>query len=151
MRRREKEIVDKSEVEAVVQECFACHVGMCDGEQPYVVALNFGYHEGAFYFHCASEGRKLDVLRGNPRVCLQMHVDDEIVTAEAACGYGTRFRSVVATGVAEELSDPAEKRTGLNAIMAHYTGRAFEFPDAAVDNIVVIRVRPEQVSGKRSG
>jgi nitroimidazol reductase NimA-like FMN-containing flavoprotein (pyridoxamine 5'-phosphate oxidase superfamily) len=151
VRRKEKEITSKDDVEALIQECFACHVAMSDEGEPYVVAMNFGYVDGAFYLHCAREGRKVDMLRRNPRVCVQMHTGDEIVTAEAACGYGTRFRSVVATGTVEFLSDAAEKRAGLNAIMTHYTGREFEFPDPSVDGIVVLRMRPDSMTGKRSG
>ena len=47
-------------------------VGMTDVDgTPYVLPLSLsriGSH--TFYFHCAPEGRKLDILRHHPQVCL---------------------------------------------------------------------------------
>lgn len=151
MRRAEKEITDQSTIDDIITSCFVCHVGMYDGAEPYVVAMNFGYRDGVFYVHSATEGRKVDILERNPRVCLQLHTDDGLVEAEQACGYGARFRSVVATGEAVVVSDSEEKRRALNAIMHHYAGREFEFTDAQLGSVTVFAVRAESVSAKVSG
>ena len=45
---------------------------MADGDgMPYSVPLSLARtDEKTFYFHCATEGKKLDILRENPCVCL---------------------------------------------------------------------------------
>lgn len=47
-------------------------VGMTDVDgMPYSVPLSLARtDEKTFYFHCATEGKKLDILRDNPHVCL---------------------------------------------------------------------------------
>jgi hypothetical protein len=61
MRRKEKEITDRAELEAVIAEAQVCRLAMCDGAHPYVVPLCFGYEAGTFYVHCAAEGQKLAI------------------------------------------------------------------------------------------
>ena len=57
-----EEILRKGEY-GVLSTCGA------DG-QPYGVPLNYVYEDGKIYFHCAAEGRKLDNIAVNSRVCL---------------------------------------------------------------------------------
>lgn len=35
---------------------------------PYGIPMNFVYHEGRLYFHCAAEGHKIDAIKSNNRV-----------------------------------------------------------------------------------
>jgi nitroimidazol reductase NimA-like FMN-containing flavoprotein (pyridoxamine 5'-phosphate oxidase superfamily) len=56
--------------------------------QPYIVPVCFGYDDGTLYFHSATAGRKLDVLRKNNAVCVEFDVDCEVVKAENACKWG---------------------------------------------------------------
>src|SRR3989304_3291861 len=107
MRRKEKEITDRAEMEAVVAEAQICRLAMCDGAQPYVIPLCFGYADGTFYFHCAVAGRKLDVLMKNPTVCLELEAGVSLKTGVKACDWGMNFRSVIACGRAERV-DGAE-------------------------------------------
>lgn len=79
MRRKDREIVDRESMESVIRRASVCHLGMCEGESPYIVPLCFGYYDGVLYFHSAREGRKLDALRRNGRVCFEISVDQGIV------------------------------------------------------------------------
>ncbi len=54
VRRKEKEIVDRTEMEAVINEARVCRMGMCDGRLPYIVPLCFGYADDTFY--CQKRG-----------------------------------------------------------------------------------------------
>ena len=120
MRRKEKEIVDRAELEAVIADAQVCRMAMCDGDHPYVVPLSFGYAGGTFYFHGAAEGRKLDVLKKNPHVCLELEAGVSLKTGVKACDWGMNFRSVVAFGRAERVDAAEPKRRALDLIMAHY-------------------------------
>ena len=119
---------------------------------PYVVPLNFGYiwEEGQliFYFHCASEGRKLDLLRKNPRVAFEMDCGHDLMESDVPCGYGYRFQSVMGCGLAQEVTDVAEKKASLSCLMAHQTGRAFSFTDQEAEQVTVCRVLVQALSAK---
>ena len=153
MRRGEKEIEDREEIEEIVRRALVCRLGKVDEGRPYVVPLSFGSAEGYLYLHSASAGRKIEVLRRSPEICFEMDVDCEVARAEQACQWGMRFRSVIGFGRAEFLEDAEEKRKGLEVIMGHYaeSGEIFSFADREVERTVVIRVKVESMSGKKSG
>ena len=152
MRRREKQIVDRAEIDGVIRGSKVGRLGLSDGGRPYVVPLCFGYDGRALYFHSARKGRKLDILRGNPSVCVEFDVPGDVVEAENACGWSMRFRSVIVFGTASLVEDPEEKIAGLNLLMAQYSspGRVFSFPDKKVTRTVVFKVVIDEITGKQS-
>ena len=150
MRRSDRAITDPQELESVLREGAVCRMGLCDEGKPYVVPMNYGYRDGSVFLHSAAEGRKIDILRRNPNVCLEFEKDVELVPAEAACSFSMKYRSVIASGKAIFLEGTEEKSFGLNAIMLQYTGREFVFPPQALEKIVVLRVDLEECSGKHN-
>ena len=40
-----------------------------DGDEPYVISMNFGYKDKALYLHSATEGRKIEIIKKNNKVC----------------------------------------------------------------------------------
>jgi uncharacterized protein len=151
MRRKEKEITDAAELEAVIAQAQVCRMAMCDGDRPYVVPLCFGYTDRVFYFHCAAEGRKLDALKRNPHVCLELEAGVSLKPGDKACDWGMNFRSVIAFGRAERVESPEAKRRVLDLIMARYAPGVVDYLDAALSKTVVIQVEVMNVTGKKSG
>ena len=143
-------ITDPAELESILREALVCRMGICDGEVPYVVPMNYGYRDGSVFLHSALEGRKIEVLRKNPNVCLEFEKDVELVAAEEPCSFSMKYRSVIASGKAVFLEGAEEKARGLNAIMAQYAGKEYAFPQQALERIVVIRVDLDEVSGKHN-
>ncbi len=150
MRRSEREITDPAVMEDVLSRATVCHLGLCDDEQPYVVPMNFGYENRTLYFHSATEGQKLDILRRNNRVCFQVDTDVEIVVGDTGCNCRTRYRSVIGFGLATFIEDPAEKRRALVVLMRHYASGTFVFPDDAVAGMCVFRVDIARMTGKQA-
>ena len=150
MRRDEKEITSRAEIDAIIRDAQVCRLAMSDGGRPYVVPLNFGYDGAALYFHCAQEGRKIDVLRHNNRVCVEFDEAEGLIKGQEACEWGMRYRSVIAFGKAYLVDDIEARRDALQLLMAHYSDRRFSFPDAVVQRTAVIRVVIESVTGKQS-
>ena len=150
MSRSEREISDRSEIEAIIAKARVCRLAVSDGALPYVVPMNFGYRDGVLYLHSAPSGRKIDAIRRNPRVCFEMDVDCEIAGGAAPCDWTMQYRSVVGFGSAEIVEDPAEKRFGLGVIVEHYTHRPFDLPEEKVRRTAVIRVTVDGMTGKRS-
>lgn len=151
MRRKEQEITDKAAIEAIIHRASVCRLGMSKGDEPYVVPLCFGYEDNALYFHSAREGKKIDILRENSRVCFELDVDPEIKESNRACKWGIRYLSVIGYGKASLIEDQELKQKMLSVIMAHYSNRSFSFEEGAVKKALVIRVDIESMTGKRSG
>jgi nitroimidazol reductase NimA-like FMN-containing flavoprotein (pyridoxamine 5'-phosphate oxidase superfamily) len=130
MRRKDREITERAAILDIIAGADSCRLAMvdCSGAVPlpYIVALNFGFspEPDRFWFHCARQGRKIDILRANPRVCLQLDSDHRLITGPAACDWGMAYASIVAEGTIAFVEGPAERRFGLDCLMKHYTGGA---------------------------
>lgn len=148
MRRKDKEITDPEAIVSIIRRSTVCRLGMSDDGQPYVIPMSFGYQDGAVYFHCAPEGRKIEILRKNPRVCIEFDVDCLLKTGDSACKWGFHFNSAIAFGVAAIIEDSTEKQAGLDIIMRQYSGDVFMYSESAFDKIVVIRVNVTELTGK---
>jgi nitroimidazol reductase NimA-like FMN-containing flavoprotein (pyridoxamine 5'-phosphate oxidase superfamily) len=151
MRKKEKEILEKTAVEDVIRRAQVCHLGLCDNQTPYVVPVSFGYAAGALYFHCAPEGRKLDLIRQNPLVCFQVEADVALIRHEKACKWSVNYRSVIGTGRASLVTDSEKKRQALGVIMHHYDGDANDMSQEAMDRATIVRIDIEEMSGKQNG
>ncbi len=151
MRRKDKEMSDPAEIEAVIAEAQVGRLAMCDGEQPYVVPVCFGYRDGAFYIHSAAEGRKIGILKKNPQVCLELEAGVALKPGRKACDWGMHFRSVIAFGTISFLEDAAARRAGLDIIMAHYGSAEFEYRPEALAKTTVLRMDVTEMTGKRAG
>lgn len=79
---------------------------------PYAVPLNYVFHEGALYFHCALFGHKIENMTYTPKVSFCVVSDAQVLAEE----FSTRFKSVVVFGEVEEVSGD-EKIQGLTALI----------------------------------
>ncbi|MFH1103068.1 MAG: pyridoxamine 5'-phosphate oxidase family protein [Pseudomonadota bacterium] len=150
MRRKEKEILNKEEIESIIRKSAVCRLAMAEKETPYVVPLCFGYDQNTLFFHSATEGKKLDILRKNNSVCVEFDTDHEILKNEKACRWGMRYASVIAFGKASFVEHPDEKRKAMDLIMRQYSDAAFHYSDEDLGKISIIRVTLDLMTGKRS-
>jgi len=150
MRRSEREITGREVIDAIIRQCLVCRLGLSDGEEPYIVPLCFGYDGEALYFHSASDGRKIDILRKNSRVCFEFDIPEGMREAEEGCRWGIKYRSVIGFGTAEIVDDQEDKKKALGIIMAQYSGRKYVFPEDAVARTAVIKVAIARITGKQA-
>ena len=120
MRRKDREVPDRAEILRIADQAKILHLGLFDGEYPYVVPLHYGYRyeekDGALVFimHGAKEGLKIDLIRKNPKVCIELECDVEPVSGgDIACRYGAAYASIIGRGWAEIVEDSTEKVEGL--------------------------------------
>lgn len=153
MRRKEKEITNITEIEAIIQKAEVCRLGLAVDNTPYIVPVFFGYENNCLYIHSGKEGRKLDMIRQNNNVCFEMEVDTKIIKRDKpACQWSSTYRSVIGCGHAFILENFEEKKLALDVIMRHYSNQtSFEYQKKAVEKVVIIKIIVEQMSGKRSG
>ena len=152
MRRSDREITELSEILSIIRDCKVIRLAMLDEEGlPYLIPLNFGYicEDGklTFYCHSAREGRKLDLLRRDPRVAFEMDCRGALEEAEHACGYGYYYASVIGRATAE-LLEGEEKLLGLTALMRHMAGREDRFTPEQARGVEVIALRVQSLTAK---
>jgi nitroimidazol reductase NimA-like FMN-containing flavoprotein (pyridoxamine 5'-phosphate oxidase superfamily) len=154
MRRADREVRDRHGLGAIYDKADACRVTFAVAGEPYIATMNFGYEWAGelpvLYFHCAREGRKLEAMRANPRVCFALDADHELVTGERPCDWGMKYASIVGYGELSEVDDEAERERGLDSIMRHYgwPGGA-PYDEAVLRATKVLRLRVSEQSGKR--
>jgi len=152
LRRRDKEITDRGELDRILHSGSVLHLAMAREGEPYLVPLSYGYDGARLYFHCAMEGLKLDFLAANPSVCFTVVEDPRLVEHERlACSFSAAYASVLGRGRAVELGDDGPRRSALNEIMRHYTGRGdWDFGAAVFSRTRLFAVEIESLTGKRS-
>jgi nitroimidazol reductase NimA-like FMN-containing flavoprotein (pyridoxamine 5'-phosphate oxidase superfamily) len=149
MRRKDREISDLGEIESIIQRSDICRLAFCDRGKPYVVPLCFGYRRGAIYFHSAREGRKLDMLRNDRRVCFEMDIDQELIRSIDRCSM--RYRSVIGSGLARIVEERDVMAEALDLIMRHYRQEPFIYSEETRESTVIIKVEIEELTGKACG
>jgi len=153
MRRKDREITSPEAILAIIEKAKHLHLGLFDEGYPYVVPLHFGfeYTNGnlVFYVHSAKEGHKLDLIRNNPNVCVELESDVLPVSGgDIPCKYGALYGSVIGRGKAEILADDKEKTKGLELLMENQTGRSFNIDSGMTGSVEVIRITVSDFTSK---
>ncbi|HSV42875.1 MAG TPA: pyridoxamine 5'-phosphate oxidase family protein [Methanomassiliicoccales archaeon] len=151
MRRNEKEVTDRSLIDSYIREAKVCRVGLVDGDEAYIVPMNFGYADGCFYFHCAHEGRKIDLVRRVGKASFELDLDRGLVIDTDAYKCTNHFICVMGTGTIEIVSDAEERTKGLRALMGQYSHAHYEFSDKCLGKTSVLRLKVETISCKKNG
>ncbi len=156
MRRADKEIKDRKKLERILKETNFVTLALAKGDEPYVVSLSHSVDEGegCLYFHCASEGKKLDFMRANPVVWGQALIDHGY--HEAQCSH--LYVSAVFKGRVEFVEDLEGKRRIMRHMILHQDSN----PEAILGRLtgaegsgglaktVVGRIVIEELTGKKS-
>jgi hypothetical protein len=153
MRKKERAIIDVSEIESIIFRADVCRVAITNDNTPYIVTMNFGYSGGdrkKFFFHCANEGRKLDMILKNNYVCFEIDTDHTVYKGEKGCDWGMKYSSVVGYGKIFIVTDKNEKKEGLDHIMTHYGGKGeYSYDEKVLDRTTVLRLEISEMTGKR--
>ncbi|MBQ3498999.1 MAG: pyridoxamine 5'-phosphate oxidase family protein [Clostridia bacterium] len=152
MTAREKLVTDMNEIVKILDNSKVVHVGMIDGDEPYVVPMNYGYtlEDGklTLWLHCAKRGRKLDVLRANNKVFFEMECGIQPFDGDIACRYGISYSSIMGRGTAEIVEDTELKKAALTHLMKTQTGKDFEFEDKMASIVSIIKIDTVEFTAK---
>lgn len=154
MRRADREVTDYQQIKSIIEQAKVVHIGMIDNDRPYVVPMQYGFvfADGTLtlYVHCAKEGRKLDILKKNPCVFIELETNVAIVSGgDIPCKYGSEYASVMGDGTAVVVEDAAEKIFGLQLMMKTQSGRDFEITEGMAASVTVLRIDVPCVTAKR--
>lgn len=152
MTRRELEVTDQKEIIRILDKCKVLHLGLVDGDEPYVVAMNYGYtmeeDNLTLYLHAATAGHKLDLIKANPKVFFEIDCDVIPFEGKVACQYGTSYSSIMGRGRAEIIEDAEEKKQIMSVFMKSQTGQDFTFQDKLVSIVSVIKIQVSEYTAK---
>lgn len=161
MRRAERSMSETLALE-ILSAAPVMHLASTDEEgNPVLRALNGVVVDGAVAFHGAPVGEKT-LCVGRPAVVSAEQIVAQIPSSwthpERACPATTWYRSAQVHGVLEPVEEPAARAAVLQALMERFQPEGGHRPitaddpmyRAAVANLLVVRVRPDRLSGKMS-
>lgn len=148
-------IVRPEEMEEILARAKVARLATSWQGQPYVVPVFFVYHKGIVYIHSSRQGRKIENLRANPYVCLEVDRLHGLTPGATACNFSARYESVLAFGRASLLEDTLEKAEALNLLVEKYA-QGYPFPPLTTadleewPHLAVIKIEVEELSGRRN-
>jgi len=152
MTKRERQVTDEKQILAIMDAGKVLHLGLAVDNEPYVVPMNYGYvcEDGkmTLYLHSAVRGKKLDMIRANPKVFFEIDCDWVPFEGELPCQYGLAYSSVMGKGIARIVEDVEEKKKAMSILMKTQTGKDFSFEDRLVSIVAVIRIDVAEYTAK---
>jgi len=151
MRRKEREITSRQDINAIIRSTTVMHLGLADNNIPFIVPVFYAYDGGVLYFHSAQVGTKIEILKRNNTVCFEISVDQGFIEHDLACDFEAKHRTVIGLGKASFIEDEAEKITVLDLIVGRFSDKKFEYPKANLVHTAVIRIDIDSIKGKTHG
>ena len=147
MRKKEKEMKNRDAYSVLKRGSFGFLGTVTEKGNPYGVPLNYCIVDGNIYFHCATEGKKLECFKNNNRVSFCVVTRSKVIPEK----FEKDFESCMVEGVIEEALGE-EKFSGLKGLIDKYS------PDYLEEGLKVIkkldektkvfRIKIEAISGK---
>ncbi len=148
--RRKDRAITEQEARAVLDKAEYGFLGTAGPEgQPYTVPLSFVVLRDHIYFHCATEGRKLEYIAARPTVCFAAVGRTEPVFEGS---FGSYYESALVYGTCRRVTDDAEKREALMELarkyLPEYMDHAGAYIDKAWSRTLVYAISMDRVTGK---
>ncbi|MFV0499544.1 MAG: pyridoxamine 5'-phosphate oxidase family protein [Bacilli bacterium] len=88
--------------------------------EPYGVPLSYVLYNGSVYFHCASQGHKIDNIKHNPMVSFVVVGETNPVLEKDTLNFSTYYESAIIFGNVSEVVEDIEKIGALRALCDKY-------------------------------
>lgn len=145
------------EMERILKRAVVGRIALCEALAPYIVPVNFWYSQGRIVFHCAWEGRKLDIISRNPNCCFEVDefMGNVVDHHESRCHLD--YDSVIAFGKARVL-DNGEEKASLMQVFAEKYDASYrkplseggkKFDETRVSECCCVVVDVEELTGRR--
>jgi len=121
-------------------------------KQPYITPVNFVLDDENIYFHCGFEGKKLDNIKSNSRVCFEVSRHGKLYAAPLAKNFSMRYWSILVFGQATQVIDENKKLLVMNKLMEKYAVD-YEYAPLTLDDMKtcnLIEIIIDDITGKVS-
>ncbi|MFN2593812.1 MAG: pyridoxamine 5'-phosphate oxidase family protein [Actinomycetota bacterium] len=115
----ERGAYDFDTIAAILDAGFLCHVGFVSDGLPYVIPMLYARSEHSLYLHGSRGSRMLRSLKAGMPLSIAVTLVDGLVLARSVLHHSMNYRSVVVSGTAREVTDPAEKAAALECVVEH--------------------------------
>ena len=162
MRQAGRQLRSAGQLHDVVEACQTVRIACADEEGLFIVPMSFGYDWAdpeeidadeprlALWVHSAGAGRKADAFDREPRVAIEMDVQDGVIAGTYACAYSYAYRSIMGTGTIHRIQGTDAKRYGLTRIMQHLAPEASAgFTDQALARANIYCIDIDHFTGKQ--
>ena len=147
-------ITDKKEIDEIIHQCDVCFIGLTERDgSAYVIPMNFGYAAGELILHSGPEGKHINLIGIDNRICVTFCSERKLVYQhpDVACSYSMLSKSVVCKGKVTFIEDLTEKEAAMNLTMKNYTDKTFKYSKPALMNVKIWRVTIEEMTAKSFG
>jgi hypothetical protein len=151
---RNRKLDNREEIFEIIKKCQVCHVSMVDQDgKPYVIPMNFGFENDVVYLHSAKSGKKIDILKNNPEVCINFTTDHLLRYQDenVACSWSMKYRSVLVYGKVEWVESDPDKVAHLDRVMKNYTPKEFKYNPPSLREVCCWKVVVERYEGRVFG
>ncbi|NGX41624.1 MAG: hypothetical protein KR126chlam4_01467 [Candidatus Anoxychlamydiales bacterium] len=94
---------------------------------------------------------KIDIIHQNNNVCFEVDTNIELVRSDQPCDNSMKYQSIIGFGKAFFIESFLEKKQALDILMNKYIGKSnFEYLEKAVNNICIIKISIDSLTGKQS-
>jgi nitroimidazol reductase NimA-like FMN-containing flavoprotein (pyridoxamine 5'-phosphate oxidase superfamily) len=146
-------ILDESQINKVLKSCIVGRLGYTDGEKIFIVPISYLYYNQKYIIAHSREGQKIEILRKNPEVCLEVDVIHNL----------SNWESVILWGKYEEITLQPDRYYALNLLirkinqqklkqMPVVSANPSEVEDSMVlpdrEKAIVYRIKIDKMSGR---
>lgn len=149
---------DQTQIDEFLAKAKTGALSMVDGGLPYVIPLNFVWHDGSLYFHGADAGRKEKVLQANNQVCFLVSEEYGTIAEPVPAETDTAYMSVMLFGRAERVTELSLATGALQAMLDKYVPGYYEqnlsrqhvdkYRSSHGAQVAVYKITPTEVSAK---
>jgi nitroimidazol reductase NimA-like FMN-containing flavoprotein (pyridoxamine 5'-phosphate oxidase superfamily) len=152
IRRKEKAIKDLDEIKDILIKTKYVTIAMSKSNSPYLVTLSHGYDrdKNCIYFHCASEGKKIEYLSDNNIIWGQ--AIDDLGYLDGKCNHA--FKTAQFRGKVIFIDDYNEKKTALTIMINQLEDNPEDIlekqlaRESSINKVTIGRIDIEDLSGK---
>ncbi len=119
-------VYDKTQVHAILDEGYICHVGFVVDGQPFVIPTGYARSGDQIYIHGSAASRMLRTAGDGVDVCVTVTLVDGFVLARSVFHHSMNYRSVVVLGRARLVTELEEKRAALRSFTNHIVAGRWE-------------------------
>ena len=149
MRRKDRERDEKFAIGVIDRAPYGVMALVDEQGEPYAVQLSLVRIGCCLYFHSAFEGKKVEIIRNNPKACVTFA--DNVIPAKDQ--FTTGYDSAIVKGTVSEVTDDAEKTEVLRQLSQHYCPANMERFEEAVKKSLkitaIFKISMDEVTGKQ--
>jgi nitroimidazol reductase NimA-like FMN-containing flavoprotein (pyridoxamine 5'-phosphate oxidase superfamily) len=100
-------ILSNSMIDEVLESNIVGRLGYSDGNKIYIIPISYLFYNRKYIIAHSREGQKIDILRKNPNLCLEVDEIDNL----------SNWKSVILWGKYEEITNPTDRYYALDLLI----------------------------------